>query len=42
MSKTAIKLIEIQNRKPANVVCATMQDCTLRLLADRIFSGFYF
>jgi hypothetical protein len=42
MSKTANTLNEVRNRVPANVVCATMQDSTLRLLAARIFSGFYF
>lgn len=42
MSKTAATLAEVRARVPANDVCKTMQECTLRILAARIFGGAYF
>jgi hypothetical protein len=42
MSKTALKLNEVRQRTAANALCETIQDCTLRLLVSRIFSGLYF
>jgi hypothetical protein len=42
MSQTALKLNEVRERSAANEVCDVIQFETLRLLASRIFSGFYF